>query len=135
MPTHTTGHFTYANWEERAITAEEASPKLAHACVTNTFVGGIEAADTTCEYTIVYATDETGTYTGMEVLAGRLDGRKGTFVVEERGGFDAEGTVRCTFEVVPGTGTEELTGLRGTGSFTVKRGEPAIAYTFDYTLG
>jgi hypothetical protein len=135
MPTQTTGHFTFANWEERTVSSDDVSPKLAHACVTNTFSGGIEATDTTCEYTIAYVTEKTGTFTGMEVLTGRLDGRDGAFVVEQRGSFDADGTVHCTFEVVPGTGTAELTGLRGTGSFTAHHGEPSVSYTFHYDLG
>ncbi|MFI9235378.1 DUF3224 domain-containing protein [Streptomyces sp. NPDC053079] len=133
-PVQTTGHFTFANWEERSVSPGEASPRLAHASVTNAFSGGIEAADTTCEYTIVYVTEKTGTFTGMELLAGSLDGRKGTFVVEERGSFDDEGTVHCAFEVVPGSGTGELTGLRGTGSFTARHGEPSVPYTFGYDL-
>lgn len=135
MPAQTTGHFTFANWEERTVGPSEASPKLAHASVTNTFAGGIEAVDTTCEYTIVYVTEKTGTFTGMEALTGRLDGREGTFVVEERGSFEADGTVHCTFEVVPGSATGELTGLRGTGNFTARHGEPSVPYIFAYDLG
>ncbi len=134
MPTHITGHVAYANWEERTVGSDEASPKLAHASVVNTFTGGIEADRTTCEYTIVYVTEKTGTFTGMEVLAGRLDGREGGFVVEERGSFEADGTVHCTFEVVPGTGSGELTGLRGTGSFIYRPGESPFPYTFTYDL-
>ncbi|MER6999434.1 DUF3224 domain-containing protein [Streptomyces sp. NPDC000410] len=134
MPARTTGHFTFANWEERTISPSGASMKLAHTSVTNTFAGGIEAA-TTCAYTTVYLTDKTGTFSGMEVLVGSLDGREGAFAVEERGSFDADGTAHCTFEVVPGSGRGELTGLRGTGSFTVRHGEASVPYTFDYDLG
>ena len=135
MPAQTTGQITYANWEEKTLSPSEANPKLAHASVANTFSGGIKAGRTTCEYTIVYITEKTGIFTGMELLVGRLDGREGTFVVEERGSFETDGTVRCTFEVVPGTGTEELTGLRGTGNFTYTPGEPSSPYTFSYDLG
>ncbi|MEX2980744.1 DUF3224 domain-containing protein [Streptomyces sp. C36] len=136
MPAQTTtGHFTFAAWEERTVGAGEASPRLAHASVVNTFSGGIEAADTTCEYSIVYVTEKTGTFTGMQVLTGRVDGRDGTFAVEERGSFDDDGAVRCAFEVVPGSGTGELTGLSGTGGYTARHGEPSVPYTFDYDLG
>ncbi|MDF3289793.1 DUF3224 domain-containing protein [Streptomyces silvisoli] len=135
MPTQTTGHFTFANWDEQAVSSSDVIPRLAHASVTNAFSGGIKAADTTCEYTIVYVTEKTGTFTGMEALTGQLDGREGAFVVEQRGSFDADGTVHCTFEVVPGTGTGELVGLTGTGGFTAHHGEPSVAYTFEYELG
>jgi hypothetical protein len=135
MPVQTSGHITFADWQEKTAGSSGAGPRLARASVTNTFSGGIEAADTTCEYTLVYGTAETGTFTGMELLAGRLDGREGAFVVEERGSFHADGTVQCSFEVVPGTGTGELSGLRGTGSFACRHGEPSFPYTFDYEVG
>ncbi|MGW7551611.1 DUF3224 domain-containing protein [Streptomyces rimosus] len=135
--TRLTGHFTYAGWEERALGSrpEGAYPRLAHAAVTNAFAGGIEAAETTCAYTIVYLTEKTGTFTGMELLDGSVDGRRGTFVVEERGSFDERGSVRCAFEVVPGSGTGELAGLRGTGAFTHEPGQESVPYTFDYDFG
>ncbi len=135
MPMRTTGAFTFANWEERTVSSADVAAKLTHASVTNTFTGGIEAADTTCEYTIVYVTEKTGTFTGMEVLVGQLDGREGAFVVEQRGSFDADGTVHCTFEVVPGSGTGDLVGLGGTGAFTARHGELSARYTFQYDVG
>jgi hypothetical protein len=136
MPTtQTTGHFTFANWEERGLgPSDDASPRLAHASVTNAFSGGIEAADTICEYTIAYVTEKTGTFAGMELLTGRLDGREGSFAVEERGSFEADGTVHCTFEVVAGSGTGELVGLRGSGGFVARHGEASVPYDFEYGL-
>jgi hypothetical protein len=135
MPQRTTGHFTFADWKENAIGSDDAHPKLARASVTNTFSGGVEAAGTTCEYTIAYVSETTGTFTGMHLLSGRVDGRKGGFVVEERGRFGADGTVHCTFEVVSGSGTGDLTGLSGTGGYTAAQGESSVPYTFDYDLG
>lgn len=134
MTERTTGRFTFANWEESAVGTSGKHPGLARASVTNTFSGGVEAADTTCEYAVAYVSESAGTFTGMELLAGRVDGRKGTFVLEERGWFDADGTVHCTFEVVSGSGTEDLTGLRGTGNYTAGQGETSYPYTFDYDL-
>ncbi|MFH8408887.1 DUF3224 domain-containing protein [Streptomyces sp. NPDC018019] len=135
--TQTTGQFTFADWNERVLGGrpDGTYPRLARAAVTNAFSGGIEAADTTCEYTIVYVTETTGTFTGMELLEGGVDGRRGTFAVEERGHFDDRGSVHCTFEVVPGSATGELAGLRGTGAFTAEQGKPSVPYTFDYDFG
>ncbi|GAA2235037.1 MULTISPECIES: DUF3224 domain-containing protein [Streptomyces] len=131
----TTGNFTFADWRERVIgPAEDATPRLAHASVRNTFTGGIEAAGTTCEYAIVYVTAKTGSFSGMELLTGRVDGREGSFAVEERGWFGEDGTVHCTFEVVPGSGSGELTGLTGEGGFTARHGETAVPYRFAYDL-
>ncbi|GAP49432.1 DUF3224 domain-containing protein [Streptomyces azureus] len=131
----TTGHFTFADWQERVIgPGEEANPRLAHASVRNTFSGGIEAAGTICEYTIVYVTQKTGSFAGMELITGRLDGREGSFAVEERGWFGEDGAVHCTFEVVRGSESGELAGLWGKGGFTAHHGEATVPYRFEYEV-
>ncbi|MEU1084256.1 DUF3224 domain-containing protein [Streptomyces sp. NPDC005908] len=135
MPvTGTTGHFTFADWKENPLSPEDSFPRLAHATVTNAFTGGIEAEATVCDYAIAYGSGTTGTFAGMELVTGRLDGRAGAFVLEERGRFDSDGTVHCTFEVVEGSGTGQLTGLRGTGGFTYRHGETKVPYTFAYEV-
>ncbi|SDC91468.1 DUF3224 domain-containing protein [Streptomyces prasinopilosus] len=135
MPvTRTTGHFTFADWKEVPAGPEDTHPRLAHATVTNAFAGGIEAESTTCDYTVSYLTATTGSFAGMELVRGRVDGREGAFVLEERGRFGPDGTVHCTFEVVEGSGTGELAGLRGTGGFTSRHGETEVPYTFAYGL-
>ncbi|AGP60272.1 DUF3224 domain-containing protein [Streptomyces rapamycinicus] len=140
MTTHTTGHFTYADWQETALDETEGGEggegraKLARAVVTNAFSGGIEAPRTSCQYAITYRADKTGVCCGYELLTGTLDGRAGSFVVVQHGSWGEDATVRCTFEMVPGSGTGELTGLTGSGAFSAVRGESEIPYSFDYTL-
>ncbi|MFD0122173.1 DUF3224 domain-containing protein [Streptomyces virginiae] len=133
-PVETGGRFTFANWQESPVGAADAVPRLAHAHVNNAFTGGIAAAETACDYTIAYTGENLGSYSGMELLSGGLDGREGSFVLEERGTFDAGGTV-CRFEVVPGSGTGDLVGLTGSGGFTYRHGDTSVAYTFVYDLG
>lgn len=130
----TSGHFTYAGWEELPVGSPDGTPRLARALVTNTFTGGVEAAATDCAYTIAYTGENVGTYTGMELVSGSVDGRAGSFVLEESGTFDPGGTT-CRFAVVPGSGTGELAGLSGSGGFTYRHGETSVAYAFDYRLG
>ncbi|PJE97863.1 DUF3224 domain-containing protein [Streptomyces carminius] len=137
MPTHTTGSFTFADWRETVLSAAEDGPRLTTTTVTNHFTGGIEAAGTACAYTTVYTTGNpasAGSFSGHELLTGTVGGRKGSFVLAERGTFDERATVRCVFEVVPGSGTGELAGLRGTGGFTAVHGEPSVPYSFEYEL-
>ncbi|MFI7310352.1 DUF3224 domain-containing protein [Streptomyces hygroscopicus] len=134
MTTHTTGHFSYADWKETAAGAAEGGAKLAHAVVTNTFSGGIEAPRTSCQYAITYVTEKTGVCCGYELLTGTLDGRAGGFVVVQHGSWGEDATVHCSFEVVPGSGTGELAGLTGSGTFSAVRGETEIPYSFDYQL-
>lgn len=132
-PVETGGRFTFADWQEQPVGPAEATPRLAHAEVANSFTGGVEANRTTCAYTIAYTGENVGTYTGMELLSGSVDGRKGTFVLEERGSFDPAGTV-CRFEVVPGSGTGDLAGLTGSGGFTFRHGDSSVEYTFTYDI-
>ncbi|MBT2481773.1 DUF3224 domain-containing protein [Streptomyces sp. ISL-94] len=137
MPTPTTvetaGRFTFADWQEQPVGSPDSAPRLAHATVTNAFSGGIEAAATSCSYVIAYTGESVGTYSGMELLSGSVDGRKGAFVLEERGSFDATGTT-CRFEVVPGSATGDLAGLTGSGGFTYRHGDTSVAYAFTYAL-
>ncbi|MEU8872299.1 DUF3224 domain-containing protein [Streptomyces javensis] len=134
MTTHTTGHFTYADWQETALEETEGGAKLARAVVTNAFSGGIEAPRTSCQYAITYLPDKTGVCCGYELLTGTLDGRAGSFVVVQHANWGEDATVHCAFEVVPGSGTGELTGLTGSGTFSAVQGESEITYNFDYTL-
>ncbi|WP_233580559.1 DUF3224 domain-containing protein [Streptomyces triticirhizae] len=130
-----TGTFSFADWQERALTPEGAEgPRLAQATVTNHFSGGVEAADTVCDYAIVYTHGRAGSFTGLELLTGTVDGRTGTFVLEERGSFTEDGSVTCELTVVPGSGTGELAGLTGAGGFVYRAGTKEVPYTFGYTL-
>lgn len=134
MTIETTGQFTYANWEETRTSSGDSYPRIGQARVTNDFSGGIEAPDTACVYAIAYTGETTGSCTGVQLFTGRLDGREGSFVVEEHATFGSDGAVHCTFTVVPDTGTGGLKGLTGKGSYIAQVGEKAFDYTFRYEL-
>ncbi|MGA4847546.1 DUF3224 domain-containing protein [Streptomyces sp. G5(2025)] len=131
---NTAGTFTFAGWDEQPVAGVEGGARITHAAVINDYVGTIEAAGTACEYTIAYTSGTTGAYVGYEFIDGTLDGRKGSFVIEQRGSFVRDG-IECAFTVLPGSGTGELAGLTGTGTFTARHGEKSTPYAFDYTLG
>ncbi|MBL1100699.1 DUF3224 domain-containing protein [Streptomyces coffeae] len=134
MTTHTTGHFTFADWQETEAGQAADGARIARAQVTNGWTGAITAPDTVCQYSIVYTTDKTGSFTGHELVDGELDGRRGGFVLAQRGSFGEDGTVHCSFEVVPGSGSGELVTLTGRGSFTAPQGVKEVGYTLDYAL-
>ncbi|MBO8194480.1 DUF3224 domain-containing protein [Streptomyces oryzae] len=131
---NTTAVFTFSSWDEKNVTDAERSPRLAHAAVVNNYSGGIEAEGTSCEYVLTYAAETRGSFCGMELLTGTVDGREGTFVIHQTGTFDEEGVIRCSFEVVPGSGTGDLAGLAGTGAYEVRQGEQEVKVTFSYQL-
>ncbi|WP_282204970.1 DUF3224 domain-containing protein [Kitasatospora fiedleri] len=130
----TTGSISFADWTEQEAAASPAGPRTARASVANTFTGGIEAVRTACDYSIAYTTGHEGAFTGMELVTGSIDGRHGAFVLEQRGTFAADGTIHCVFTVVPGSGTEDLAGLTGTGEYTCRPGAESFPYSLDYRL-
>ena len=53
-------------------------------------------------------------FTGMERFLGKLGDRSGSFILQNTGTL-VGGVLESTWRVVPGSGAEELTGLRGEG--------------------
>ncbi|MGW6021375.1 DUF3224 domain-containing protein [Streptomyces sp. NPDC055099] len=129
-----TGTFTFSHWDEKPVAGAEGGARIAHAAVTNDFTGAIEATGTSCEYTLVYADETTGAFVGYEFIEGTVDDRAGSFVLEQRGSFGADGTITCALTVQPGSGSRELTGLTGTGAFTARHGETTVPYTLTYEI-
>jgi hypothetical protein len=65
------------------------------------------------------------TFTGVERFTGTLDGHAGSFALTAEG-RTVDGVVHGHWQVVPGSATSELTGLRGHGVFTAQP-DPAAA--------
>ena len=61
---------------------------------------------------------------------GKLDGRQGTFVLQGQEIVE-NGKIKATWFVVPGSGTGDLSGLRGEGGFEGDFGKGSDA-TLDY---
>lgn len=74
----------------------------------------------------------TASYVVLEVFTGTLHGRAGTFAFRQSGDMHA-GQVSLTYEVVPQSGTGDLTGLSGTLNLTRENG--GHVYTLAYALG
>jgi hypothetical protein len=70
-------------------------------------------------------------YAAIELVTGTLDGRSGTFVLQHTGVVD-DGAPPPSGVVLPGTGTGELAGLRG--SMTIAHDESGAVLTLDYEL-
>jgi hypothetical protein len=70
-------------------------------------------------------------YVAIDRITGTLGGRRGSFVLQHFG-LMARGDGTLTVQVVPDSGTGELTGL--TGSFAIVNADGVHSYTFDYEL-
>jgi hypothetical protein len=70
-------------------------------------------------------------YVAIEVFAGTLAGRHGTFALQHSATMDQSGRSMSVI-VVPGSGTRELQGIAGTFAITIENGQHS--YDLSYTL-
>lgn len=79
-------------------------------------------------------TEEEGSagYVAIERVSGMLEGREGTFALQHSGVMD-RGEKRLVIEVIPGSGTGGLQGLRGTMDIIITDGKHE--YELEYELG
>jgi hypothetical protein len=132
---HATGKFEIKSWDEKTWEgkpwSEVSGAKLTHAVITNAFHGDIEGEGTS-ESLMMYPDDNSANFVGLQKVVGRIGDRAGSFVLQVSGTF-AEGIARATWFVVPGSGTEYLSGLRGEGGYVAKHADyPNVPITLDY---
>jgi hypothetical protein len=132
MTTHATGTFKLTGWDEAAYEELGGSAKLTRACIYQDFSGDIEAAGSS-QTLMFYRTDGTASFIGLQRMTGRLHGRAGSFVLRTDGTYDGT-EARTQWQVIAGSGTDELQGLRGEGTAVAPPG-PGGSFTFDYDLG
>ena len=109
-----TATFGIDGWDEQPTFEGEDGRKITRATVTKGYHGDLEATGA-MEYVMAYAPDGTATFVGIERVEGRLGGRRGSFVMRDTGEF-RDGVAASAFEVLAGSGTDELQGLRGTAT-------------------
>jgi hypothetical protein len=130
--THAHGNFDIASWDEEPYVEIDEARKLTRATVTQRFSGDVEG-DGSVQWLMFYRTDGTADFVGMQHAEGTLGGRKGSFVLETTGTFDGT-KAAADWTVVPGSGTDDLEGLQGTGRMEAPIGSTA-SYELNYSLG
>jgi len=123
--------FAITNWEEKPYSEGQGLPRLTRASVTKTFTGDIEG-EGQVEYLMMYRTDGSASFVGLERVVGRIGGKAGTFVLQRIGVFES-GQAKESYAVIPGSATEELHGLQGDGSSAVGHGTEH-PFTLNYDL-
>jgi len=73
-----------------------------------------------------------GTYVAMEVVSGTLAGKQGTFALGHIGTMQG-GTQNLSINVVPDSGTGELTGISGKMNITIAA-DGKHSYEFEYKI-
>jgi hypothetical protein len=86
--------------------------------LTERFSGGIEG-EGRAEHLRYLRPDGSNTFVGIERITGTVAGRRGSISLTCHG-TTTDGVVTGVWHVLPGSGTEELAGLRGRGVFTAR---------------
>lgn len=128
--TKCTGSFQLSSWSEETYDEGQAG-KMTAATVTQTFSGDI-TGDGAVRWLMAYRADGTARFVGLQQVDGTLAGRHGSFVLETAGDFDGQ-MARWKATVIPGSATDQLTGLEGAGSFGAAHG-PEATYEIEYQL-
>src|SRR5262249_44215893 len=111
MKQNANARFAIQAWEEKPYSEGPDQPKLTRATVTKTYTGDI-AGDGRVEYLMMYRSDGTAAFVGLERVVGRIGAKSGSFVLQRTGVFEG-GQARESYSVVPGSATGELRGLQG----------------------
>jgi hypothetical protein len=112
--------FAIETWDEAPYSEGQNQPKLSRASVTKTYTGDIEG-EGQVEYLMMYRSDGSATFVGLERVVGRIGGKTGAFVLQRTGLFEG-GQAKESYSVIPGSATGDLQGLLGDGNSAVGHG-------------
>lgn len=72
-----------------------------------------------------------GGYVALELVSGTLNGRRGSFALQHNGTME-KGVATMNVTVVPGSGTDQLTGIAGRMTVVIENGKHS--YVLEYTV-
>ncbi|MEV7010385.1 DUF3224 domain-containing protein [Streptosporangium sp. NPDC051022] len=130
MP-HADGTFTVDSWDPRPYDEAEGAT-LSHVRLTKTFDGDLVGTATADIITVMTQVEGSAAYAGFERFTGTAHGREGTFVLHHTATSHA-GESSLSWTILPGSGTGELSGIRGGGQIVNDDG--AHSFHLDYELG
>jgi hypothetical protein len=128
---------TGKTWDEERVGAVEGPHAVARATFTTEWAGEF-AGTSTCWLLISYVDGDpdkpetlVGPYSGYELVTATIGDRSGTFVLAASGDHRG-GVARTDVSIVTGSGTGDLAGIGGAGSYAAD----AMEYTLelDYEL-
>ena len=117
---------TVHDYQPAAYDESAEGPALTRIHVEESFSGDI-AGDGVAEFLQAARADGWASFAGIERVTGTVAGRAGTFLLQDAGTVQ-DNIVSGEWFVIPGSGTGELAGLRGTGGFSANLGEGAQAH-------
>ena len=111
--------------------ADKKDHEIALMILRKEFNGDLEATSEGMLLSALSGTDGSAGYVAMERVSGKMDGMRGTFLLQHNGIMN-RGTPYVTAVVVPDSGTDELVGLEGRMKINIVEGRHS--YSFEYSL-
>jgi hypothetical protein len=128
--TTATGSFDVLSGGDEPIADLDGGCKVTHASGEQRFSGDIEGHGAV-DWLMLYRSDKTAHFVGLQRITGSVGGRRGSFVVAAEGDHDGSAST-ITWNVVANAGTGDLAGIRGSGRM-VAPGKTGT-YELDYEL-
>jgi hypothetical protein len=134
MSTQLETKFEIKSWDEKPYRELPDGRKFTEARVALVAAGPGVEGEATFDGLMYYRADGTSSYVTLMQVEGRLGDREGSFVLSGNGTFDGT-EARGESTVVPGSGTGQLAGLRGTAvSVSTHADYPFMPLTLDYEV-
>ncbi len=109
-----------------------AESGLGRMSLAKQFHGELEATSQGEMLSAMTKVEGSGVYVAVERVTGSLAGRRGSFMLHHAGTMK-RGVPQLTVNVVPDSGTDELTGLTGMMNIRIEEGGKHF-YDFEYSL-
>lgn len=132
MTQHARGPFEVKLTPQTPDNPVSAAAQLGRMAIDKQFHGDLQATSQGEMIAARTATEGSAGYVALERVTGTLAGRRGSFLLQHWG-MMARGTPDLRVEVVPDSGTEELTGLSGRMQIVIAAGGKH-SYEFEYSL-
>ncbi len=128
--THAKATTTVHKYEPTVYDEPKEGPTLIKSHLEESFNGDIKGNAVVETLQAANNADESSGFVGIQRVTGKIGEQEGTFVLQVTGTIERK-IVRSDWFVIPGSGTRELTGLRGEGGFRANLGEGGKVY-LDY---
>jgi hypothetical protein len=132
MTRHAHGPFDVKLAPQKADHPQAGQAGIGRMSIDKQFHGDLEAGSAGEMLAIRTEVADSAGYVAIERVTGTLHGRAGTFVLQHSSTMN-RGVPQQHIDVVPDSGSGELTGLSGTMTVTIAAGG-AHSYDFAYTL-
>ena len=109
------GTFQITGWDETPYMEGKNGAKKSHAKITQNYSGAIEGSSE-LQYIMSYQSSTSALFVGFEVITGTINGKSGSVTLQHSGKFE-NGVASSNFIIVSNSGTGELVGIEGSGSF------------------